>query len=66
MVVAEYRGKMSTVRIHDECCGQGAEDCMASLNQIVSGFYRRRQLEGRPESVAAMGLDGPGGSKTAL
>ena len=54
MIRTEIKTKSSIVRIHDEHCNAPSEGCISHLNQIVSNYYKRRNItEGRDELMEA-------------
>jgi len=44
MIRTEIKTKSSIVRIHDEYCNAPSEGCISHLNQIVSNYYKRRNM----------------------
>ena len=44
MIRTEIKTKSSIVRIHDEYCNAPSEGCISHLNQIVSKYYKRRNI----------------------
>ena len=44
MIRTEIKTKSSVVRIHDEYCNAPSEGCIFHLNQIVSNYYKRRNI----------------------
>ena len=50
MIRTEIKTKSSIVRIHDEYCNAPSEGCISHLNQIVSNYYKRRNIS--EEAVA--------------
>ncbi len=44
MIRTEIKTKSSIVRIHDEYCNAPSEGCISHLNQIVSNYYKRRNI----------------------
>lgn len=45
MIAAEFKTDFAVVRIHDDCCGEIAEQRISRINHVVSASYKRRAMD---------------------